>query len=769
MAKIRSVTPRGAFVFGYDVPTLHLDQGGLVVLSGLNGTGKSSIMNSTVQSLFCKNDTPGDGDEIINHTLDDGCQIVTEFEAGGVEYTVEYLRKFRREGSKARETDLYLWENVDGKLVDRRGTSIGDTSKKIQKILGMDFDQFMATSYMGIQSASQFLNGTDAKRMDIITPFLGLGVWDDIQFKVRTLKKSVSDDLVRVKSQYDTITAQIETLKDRILSPEARQGVEAQIADLETQLEDSKIDLERELASSTEATNKLRVLQTDLDRLIAENIKSARDEVQVQNDLKRTVDRIKNSFPMIDRSESEKIRAEIAQAEATLKAALVGAQKELSTWNGLTGKLLIRSVDKSAKLMEQHNALDSQIIATTTMLNGLENSLAGVLSGEGECPTCHQIASSEHLDQVRAQIELDIQTKTVELEDAKKKQKTIFDKAIALAEAHKKSEIARITKTVEDANFVAPEVETFRARLVAEESRIRDEVREWHATQEKEATATAKTASAKINAAIDSNKTKIQNLKREITAIEADPTVLESRTKVESYKARIKALTEEIADQEQMLKDSDTWTKESERLDNQIVQIESTVKGLEVQLEDVEFLDRHTGDKGIKRFKLRDCIGFMNDRLAYYMGIMGLSMKVWFQDRELKKSAQKKKPDQLTDEDWADRFEIFIADGEKTGVPAGMYSGGERTLVSLAVLGTLWETANTFGSGGSNILMVDEPFGLLREDNRDRALSLFEYWSGLGKTVLVSDNTDTISRMRYNQMWELNKTNHVSQITVRDW
>ena len=769
MANLLSVVSQGAFVFGYDTPVLKLDQGGLIVLSGPNGSGKSSIMNSIAQSMFCKNDTTGDGDDIVNKTLDDGCRIATDFEVKGTVYRAEYLRKFRREGSKARETDLYLWEKVGDSFVDKRGASMADTAKKIQTLIGMDFSQFMATSYMGIQSASLFLNGTDSQRMSIITPFLGLGVWDSIQEKVRALKKSVAEDLHKSKGQYDTIVSQLETVTSRVLDAEARARVESQIADLELRLEDSKIDLERELSSSTELSNKIQILQTDIDRLINENGKLSRDEIQIKNDLKRTIDRIASSSPQVDRTALDQIRAELVQAETMLKSTLVGARRDLAMWNGLIGKPLIRACDKAAKLMEQHNALDAQIVSLTTVLNGLEDSLHSVLSGEGECPTCHQIATAEHLSQVREQIEAEISSKSVELDSAKSKQKNLFDKAMALAEAFKKSEIERITKMVEDANSATPEVADFRERIAAEEARIESQIQNWRKDQEKEASDAAKANCARILDSIGVNNAKIQDLNQQCAELEADPSVIESKTRIGSLRASIEHLTNEIDRNEQLIKDSDMWAKEQIRLEKQAQEVSSKLHNLETKQEDVEFLDRHTGDKGIKRFKLRDCIEFMNDRLSFYMGIMGLSMRVWFQDRELKKSAIKKKPDQLTDDDWTDRFEIFIADGDKSGVPAGMYSGGERTLVSLAVLGTLWETANTFGSGGSNILMVDEPFGLLQEDNRDRALALFEHWANMNKTVLVSDNTGTISKMRYTQMWEMHKTNHTSQIVVKDW
>ena len=182
MIHFKSVTPIGAFAFGFDVPKLRLGYSGLVILQGENGSGKSSIMNSVVQALFGNNDTPGDGDEIANSVLKEGCDIIVEFEASGKSYTAEYARRFKREGSNARVTDLFLFDE-DG--TDLRKESSAATFAEIRKILNLDYEQFRATSYLGVQTAPKFLNGTDQERMQVVTPFLGLGLWDNAQKQVR--------------------------------------------------------------------------------------------------------------------------------------------------------------------------------------------------------------------------------------------------------------------------------------------------------------------------------------------------------------------------------------------------------------------------------------------------------------------------------------------------------------------------------------------------------------------------------------------------------
>jgi DNA repair exonuclease SbcCD ATPase subunit len=109
-----------------------------------------------------------------------------------------------------------------------------------------------------------------------------------------------------------------------------------------------------------------------------------------------------------------------------------------------------------------------------------------------------------------------------------------------------------------------------------------------------------------------------------------------------------------------------------------------------------------------------------------------------------------------------DRFEIMVSDGPKSEVPIGMYSGGERALISLALLGVLWEIGSQ-----TNLLMIDEPFGLLKEENADRAIDLMNYWGTLKRCVLVSDNTSRVDSIRNRAAtFIFEKKNHVSTVKV---
>ena len=764
MLNFKSVTPRGAFAFGLDVPTLKLDYQGIVVLIGENGSGKSALMNSISQALFGKNDTPGDGDEIANVVLKEGCDVVLEVEVNGKPYTAEYVRRFKRPGSTARVTDEFLFEGDK----DIREESMSATFARIRSLVGMDYDQFRATSYLGIQNAPRFLNGTDGDRMSVITPFLGLGIWDRTQISVREKKKISLDLLAQAKGKLEYLEEQLASTAEKVLSSDQIETQSSAIEDAKSQIGIRKAEIDRIKASTTTVDNRLRVLEADITRLEAEVRVHKKSLSDVKTEKVRRVHEINGSFPEIDRGpleEKQKLKREVekkVQSErSTLERSLADLKKLTIESKGVVSKMdqdVAESKSLSAKLQDLKKDLSHVADSLAKMP---EDSL-------GECPTCYTEVDPSHLAQVR----LDFQNKVSALEkstvEIDTRVKRLSRQAIEALQAHVTETAATLKAEIdaldEDAGVQLGQIDGF---ITDEETRIEAFVDEWRTKQVKQAEVGYAAKIGELEALLTKVNTALASINAERGTLKLDPTTLKNRDRVSALQKEINAVEISLKESERKIADSNLYADQVTQLETEQDTVATSIRGLETQVDDLAFLDAHLGDKGIKRFKLRDCLGFMNNKLAEYMAIMGLPFQVWFQDRIIKKTSLKKNIELLTDEDWTDRFEIFVTDGLKTGVPVGLYSGGERTLISLAILGVLWESANTFGSSGSNLLMIDEPFGLLREENQEKALALFEYWGGLRKCIIVSDNTQAIDTIgRRAATWQITKNGHISTIKV---
>ncbi len=762
-AIFRSVWPRGAFAFGMDVPKLRLDYRGLVVLDGANGSGKSSIMNSIVQATFGKNDTTAQADEVSNVVLKDGCSIQVEVEAKGEPWLIDSCRSFKREGSRARETDLFLY-NAAGE--DKRKENMLLTYAEIRGILGTDFEQFRVTSYLGVQTTSKFIDGTDAERMKVITPFLGLTVWDRAVERIRILKKEAMDKLLSVKGQYEYCVQDHAKCEKEIMPYDLVTRYEGHIEDLKSAIEQTRSEIDRIKASTTSVDNRIRVLESDLlrARTDADKVRAALRDAKTTKDL--NLNQVTISEPTLDRT---KLRS-LAEEKASISSDLASRRAELrvthTSWTQLKlGRGLTTEIDV---LLDEAAALEPKVYESQSMVTSLEAAVARVPKGAmGECPTCFSSVTSEHLDGVRMGLEERLAREKTTLVELRKSLNEAHTKSKALFTAHKTAGLEAVEeaqRTVER-DGVKDEQEA-REAVIAEQDAMQKQVLDWRKEQTDKIEYTYKTQSIELQATIAKCDEAIESIAAEIASIKQDPTTLENRKKVAALEEEEKAFLVDMESDKAALANNVLLEGQLKTLGEKVESLKAEVAVLETRVDDLEILDVHAGDKGIKRDKLRRSLGFMNDKLAFYMELLGLPIQVWFQDRVLLKKSMKKNPKDLTDEDFKDEFQVMVSDGPKVNVPVGQYSAGERILVLLSLLGTLWETSNRSGQGGTNLLMIDEPFGLLREDNRDRAVRLLEYWGSLDRCVIVSDNTGTCDSIRRVATWKITKTNHVSNIEV---
>lgn len=768
MINLKSVTPIGAFAFGFDVPKLRLDYKGLVIVTGQNGVGKSSIMNSIAQALTMHNDTTGEGDEISNCILKEGCNIQEEFEADdGNFYRIEYCRRFKRPGSNARVTDLFFFRIDNGVEVDLRGESVSHTTKIIQQITGLDFDRFRATSYLGVQNAPLFLNGTDADRMGVITPFLGLETFDQAQQKTRTLKKNSLDFLASKKGRFDHISETSKELCEQILSDEHTASLNSAIETNKGNIQGYRSEIDRIKASTTSVDNRRRVLESDLVRSnqTLKNLQAQQKslELKYQKDLS-DCDRM---TPELDRSNLDNLNARkwpMSHSWANIESTYNQKVKEWRTTFGIDAVLRLDST-----LFEENKKLDELKDRLLDFIDDRKQCM-DILSRlkEGECSHCLTVVSAERLKQQKefwgskqANLELEIHTLNTSVKMCAQQLETNIQN-------FRNAQVEKLTHEFETAKTIHSISEkSLTSEIAAAQTAIDAQIKEWRINR-KVTLDGAFSVSFNDNLSLqDKAGQELAAAQEEISKLELDPVAIENRTRIRNLLDCIDEESHKLDTNNESLRVSQLAQEQRDKLDDELIASGLEIQDIERRINDLEYLDRHLGDKGFKRWKLRSCLDSMNVKLAKYMGILGVSMSVWFQDRELKKASAKKNPKTLTDEDYTDRFEIMVADGLKQGVPIGLYSGGERTLISLAILGVLWETGCTFGRSGSNILMVDEPFGLLRENNRDRCIALLEYWGSLGRCVLVSDNSDAVSQIsKRAATWEVTKTNSISTIQV---
>jgi DNA repair exonuclease SbcCD ATPase subunit len=136
------------------------------------------------------------------------------------------------------QTKVQLWE--DG--VDITEHKVLDTYKKLQQIIGTDFDVFSQLTYQSSTDLLEFLKATDANRKKFLINLFNLEKYIAIGEKVKSKALSVDRELVKLQGELKSIedflaVTDIPDKKSEVFVPEVDQSLQQEIGVLQTELD----------------------------------------------------------------------------------------------------------------------------------------------------------------------------------------------------------------------------------------------------------------------------------------------------------------------------------------------------------------------------------------------------------------------------------------------------------------------------------------------------------------------------------------------------
>lgn len=166
------------------------------------------------------------------------------------------------------------------------------------------------------------------------------------------------------------------------------------------------------------------------------------------------------------------------------------------------------------------------------------------------------------------------------------------------------------------------------------------------------------------------------------------------------------------------------------------------------------------GDKGFKSDKINASRGSFNDSMDTYLSILT--------DGEVRAELVTQVP-LASGKGFKSELDVLVSDGVKAGIPLRQYSGGEQTSISLAMIGAFADMGEQHAGSTVNLLLLDEPFGMLDAWGEERACQLLAYLRSLGRTVMVVTNRNSVrDRGVFEREIRVVKEHHVSRMTEID-
>jgi len=197
--KIKSFKFDNLFNYGEDNSVDFERLSGIVGIFGKNFTGKSSIIDAALYTLF--NTTSKNERKNLNviNQHQTSCHGALELEIGEKTYTIERASKKWTKRLKGVETqeaktelNFEVFDPITGETTNLNGTTRNETDARIRKHFGT-IDDFSVSSLASQHGALEFIDEGSTRRKEIIAKFLDLEIFDQ-KFKM------AKDDSVETKA-----------------------------------------------------------------------------------------------------------------------------------------------------------------------------------------------------------------------------------------------------------------------------------------------------------------------------------------------------------------------------------------------------------------------------------------------------------------------------------------------------------------------------------------------------------------------------------------
>ena len=214
---------------------------GVTVIHGLNGSGKSSLLEACFFALYGSTALEGTLDDVITNGAEEA-EIDLWFTHADAAYHVH--RRLRASGERTTTADCVL-EGPDATVEGAR-----DVRAFVVDLLRMDAEAFVNCAYVRQGEVNQLINASPAQRQDVIDDLLQLGRLEAYRDRAGDARLGIEDVRSEKRGELRKVESQIEEKEAKNLY--------AALDDLESTLSevDAKIDhyeTQREKAQETKS------------------------------------------------------------------------------------------------------------------------------------------------------------------------------------------------------------------------------------------------------------------------------------------------------------------------------------------------------------------------------------------------------------------------------------------------------------------------------------------------------------------------------------
>lgn len=220
--------------YGANPPELDFTKFKLAAISGLNGAGKSSLLDAITWCVWGSS-RAGDSSDSLIHSGANEMTVEFSFELDGRIFTVKRQRLQKGGGT----TNLELWSDSHNLT---EGT-IKVTQEKIINTLHLTFETFTNSSYLRQGHADEFTTKGPTDRKRILADILGLDHYDRLEERAKEKIKEAQTKLQLLDYQLLEIEAELSQKEERSERKKLAEATISEVQEKIKKLEESLKDL----------------------------------------------------------------------------------------------------------------------------------------------------------------------------------------------------------------------------------------------------------------------------------------------------------------------------------------------------------------------------------------------------------------------------------------------------------------------------------------------------------------------------------------------
>lgn len=498
----------------------------VALLAGENGAGKSSLLEAMTWALWGRARTRRDDDLI--HLGQSEMEVEFTFGLGSEIYRV--LRKRDASGRGRSELHFHVLDAGGWRVLN--DTTLRGTQAKVDRLLRLDFDTFINSSFLLQGRADEFTGQTPGQRKQILGDILGLAIYEEYEERAKQHVRAAEMEGGRLLAQIEQMEAEIgrepeyqaELAKAEEQVAELRQAREAgesrlvdlrqrhreldwknrQLQELQTRLAQTEADVADLRETLAQAEARRSSYQAILERRA--EIEAGLAQLQAARDAEADWTQRLTSFSQLSERKHELERAvhearsrletelEVARARVAelspRAAALESHRAQLAESEAALGHLQQVQAGREAQ-REQIAALNTEAAGLKAENRQLKLEMDTIkvrldqLAAAGSiCPVCAQPLSEEHRAEVSRQFEADGRQKgdrfrehRARLAAIEEEQQTL-EAAVAAADreltslAAVQGRVAQLAQMIEEAEAAAQGLAEARANEAALAERL---------------------------------------------------------------------------------------------------------------------------------------------------------------------------------------------------------------------------------------------------------------------------------------------------------